>query len=112
MRTIVFVLYWVLLVEWCNSSAVKGSGEPLFAKDHVNITFITDKNFKELVTGTTKPWLIDFYHPLYVRYGVKSVSNTYPVVVHIVLNLYPIGLQLRRIIKPKEAKLASELSAA
>lgn len=41
-------------------------GEPLFADGHPNITYLTDKNWNEHLAKTDKPWLIDFYHPLYV----------------------------------------------
>jgi hypothetical protein len=41
-------------------------GEPLFPDGHPNITFLTDDNWDEHLAKTDKPWLIDFYHPLYV----------------------------------------------
>jgi len=44
----------------------KDKGEPLFPEGHPNITYLTDKNWDEHLAKTDKPWLIDFYHPLYV----------------------------------------------
>lgn len=41
-------------------------GEPLFPDGHPNITYLTDENWDEHLAKTDKPWLIDFYHPLYV----------------------------------------------
>uniref|UniRef100_M4BIR4 Sulfhydryl oxidase n=1 Tax=Hyaloperonospora arabidopsidis (strain Emoy2) TaxID=559515 RepID=M4BIR4_HYAAE len=41
----------------------KEKGAPLFPDGHPNITFLTDKNWDEHMAKTTKPWLVDFYHP-------------------------------------------------
>ncbi|KAK1943993.1 hypothetical protein P3T76_005389 [Phytophthora citrophthora] len=44
----------------------KDKGEPLFPDGHPNITYLTDKNWDEHMAKTDKPWIVDFYHPLYV----------------------------------------------
>lgn len=51
-------------------------GEPLFPDGHPNITYLTDDNWDEHLAKTDKPWLIDFYHPLYVCWSVESVLGT------------------------------------
>lgn len=45
----------------------KDKGKPLFPDGHPNITYLTDKNWDEHMTKTDKPWIVDFYHPLYVK---------------------------------------------
>lgn len=41
-------------------------GDPLFPDGHPNITYLTDDNWDTWMEKTDKPWLVDFYHPLYV----------------------------------------------
>ena len=57
-------MFVFFLVSYVNGHAVKGSKKPLFAEDHVNITYLTDVNFDSLVTKSGTPWLVDYYHPL------------------------------------------------
>lgn len=56
---------FLLRIVYIQAKAVKGSGEPLFAKDHENITYLTDQNFDSFVVTNEdkRPWLIDYYHP-------------------------------------------------
>lgn len=49
-------------------------GEPLFPEGHPNITFLTDDNWDTWMEKTDKPWLVDFYHPLYVFSLVASTK--------------------------------------
>ncbi|CAI5741050.1 unnamed protein product [Peronospora destructor] len=41
----------------------KEKGEPLFPKEHPNVTYLTDKNWDQHMNKTDKPWIVDFYHP-------------------------------------------------
>lgn len=63
-------------------------GEPLFKEGHPNITYLTDGNFDDMMSKySDRPWLVDFYHPLYVFLYIQTFVDLLLSLVALIVNI-------------------------